>query len=234
MTDAQVKAARLQRVLGYEFADTALLELALTHRSAGNRNNERLEFLGDSILNHIVAESLYRKFPEAREGDMSRMRSSLVKGDTLAEVARELELGEHLLLGAGERKSGGKRRGSILADALEAVIGAILLDSNVEACRERVLAWFDSRLKTLDLKAEGADKDPKTRLQEYLQGRRKPLPEYELLGVLGDDHDQQFHVACRLDKPALVVEGAGSSRRKAEQAAAKTALERLSTDDSRH
>lgn len=230
MTDAQVKAARLQRALGYEFADTALLELALTHRSAGNRNNERLEFLGDSILNHIIAEALYGKFPEAREGNLSRMRSSLVKGDTLAAVARELELGDYLLLGAGERKSGGKRRGSILADALEAVIGAILLDTGVEPCRERVLAWFEPRLNALDLRVDGADKDPKTRLQEYLQGRRKPLPEYELLGVLGDDHDQQFHVACRLSKPALVVEGAGSSRRKAEQSAARTALERLSAD----
>lgn len=230
MTDAQLKTARLQRALGYEFADLALLELALTHRSAGNSNNERLEFLGDSILNHIIAEALYRKFAEAREGDMSRMRSSLVKGDTLAEVALELELGDHLVLGTGERKSGGKRRGSILADALEAVIGAILLDANVETCRERVLAWFGPRLEKLDLKVDGADKDPKTRLQEYLQGRRKPLPEYELLGVLGDDHDQQFHVACRLSKPVLVVEGAGSSRRKAEQAAARTALERLSVN----
>jgi ribonuclease III len=230
VTDAQVKAARLQRALGYEFADTSLIELALIHRSAGNRNNERLEFLGDSILNHIIAETLYSKFPEAREGDMSRMRSSLVKGDTLAEVARELELGDHLVLGTGERKSGGKRRGSILADALEAVIGAILLDAGVETCRERVLAWFDSRLEALDLKVDGADKDPKTRLQEYLQGRRKPLPEYELLGVLGNDHEQQFHVACRLSKPVLVVEGAGSSRRKAEQAAARTALERLSAN----
>ena len=231
MTDAQLKSARLQRTLGYEFADNSLLALALTHRSAGNRNNERLEFLGDSILNHIIAEALYQKFPQAREGDMSRMRSSLVKGDTLAEVARELELGEHLQLGAGERKSGGRRRGSILADALEAVIGAILLDSDVDTCRQRVLAWYRPRLDQLDLRVDGADKDAKTRLQEYLQARRKPLPEYQLLGVLGDDHNQQFHVACRLEKPVLVVEGAGSSRRRAEQAAARVALERLAVDD---
>ncbi len=230
MTDGQLKAARLQRALGYDFADTSLLELALTHRSAGNRNNERLEFLGDSILNHIIAEAIYQKFPTAREGEMSRMRSSLVKGDTLAQVARELELGEHLVLGAGERKSGGRRRASILADALEALIGAILLDSGVDSCRGRVLCWFASRLDKLDLNVDGADKDPKTRLQEYLQGRGRALPEYELLGVLGDDHNQQFHVACRLSKPALVVEGAGSSRRKAEQAAARTALERLSAN----
>ncbi|AQA18474.1 ribonuclease III [Halioglobus japonicus] len=225
MNDRELKAARLQRALGYEFADRSLLELALTHRSAGNRNNERLEFLGDSIVNHIIAEQLYHKFPDAREGDMSRMRAALVKGDTLAEVAQELELGEHLTLGAGERKSGGRRRTSILADALEAVTGAILLDSDVETCRRCVLAWFSTRLEELDLGSAG--KDAKTSLQEYLQGRGKPLPEYELLGVLGDDHNQQFHVACRLTKPALVVEGAGSSRRKAEQAAARTALERL-------
>lgn len=216
---------RLQRTLGYDFGDQRLLELALTHRSAGGQNNERLEFLGDSILNHIVAEALYHQFPRAREGDLSRMRSSLVNGDTLAQVARELRLGEHLSLGSGERKSGGYRRDSILADAFEAVIGAVLLDSGVERCRERVLAWFEPRLGRLELAA--AEKDAKTRLQEYLQGRRFPLPEYELLGVLGEDHDQQFHVACRLQKPNMVVEGAGSSRRRAEQAAARTALERL-------
>lgn len=216
---------RLQRALGYTFADVQLLELALTHRSVGGRNNERLEFLGDSILNHIIAEALYHQFPTSREGDLSRLRASLVKGDTLAEVARELDLGDYLTLGSGERKSGGHRRDSILADAFEAVVGAMLLDSGVEQCRHRVLEWFGPRLGRLD---EGAaEKDAKTRLQEYLQGRGKPLPEYELLGVLGEDHNQQFHVACRLQKPTLVVEGAGSSRRKAEQAAAQSALERL-------
>ena len=220
-----LNTARLQRALGYEFSDPELLTLALTHRSAGGNNNERLEFLGDSIVNHIIAEALYQRFPKAREGDMSRMRASLVKGETLAEVARELQLGDYLQLGPGERKSGGQRRGSILADAFEAVVGAILLDSSVEQCRARVLDWFAPRLGQL---SEGsADKDAKTQLQEYLQGRRNPLPEYELVGVLGEDHQQQFHVACRLQKPTLVVEGAGSSRRKAEQAAARSALERL-------
>ena len=225
MTDQQAHSARLQRALGYQFVDASLLNLALTHRSVGGRNNERLEFLGDSILNHIIAESLYHQFPDGREGDMSRMRAALVKGDTLAEVARELDLGEHLLLGSGERKSGGKRRGSILADALEAVIGAILLDSDVATCRSRVLDWFHGRLQELSL--DGVNKDAKTQLQEYLQGRQRPLPDYELLGVLGEDHNQQFHVACRISKPSLMVEGAGSSRRKAEQAAAQIALERL-------
>ncbi|RLA57584.1 MAG: ribonuclease III [Gammaproteobacteria bacterium] len=219
--------ARLQRALDYVFTDPQLLTLALTHRSAGGHNNERLEFIGDSILNHIIAEALYQQFPQAREGDMSRMRASLVKGDTLAEVARELQLGDYLVLGPGERKSGGHRRSSILADAFEAVVGAVLLDSTVERCRMSVLGWFAVRLEQLSRGA--ADKDAKTQLQEYLQGRRNPLPEYELLGVQGEDHKQQFRVACRLQKPALIVEGAGSSRRKAEQAAARCALQRLTS-----
>ncbi|MEH6586454.1 MAG: ribonuclease III [Halioglobus sp.] len=229
MTDQQAHSARLQRALGYQFADSSLLNLALTHRSVGGRNNERLEFLGDSIVNHIIAEALYSKFADAREGDMSRMRASLVKGDTLAEVAKELDLGEHLLLGPGERKSGGKRRGSILADALEAVTGAILLDSDVDTCRNCVLTWFRTRLDSFSL--ESADKDAKTQLQEYLQGRQRPLPQYDLVAVSGEDHEQQFQVACRIAKPVLVVEGAGNSRRKAEQAAAHIALERLEAHD---
>ena len=222
-------AARLQRNLGYQFRDSQLLRLALTHRSAGGRNNERLEFLGDSILNHVIAEALFGRFPKAREGELSRMRAALVKGDTLAEVARELELGDSLQLGSGERKSGGHRRGSILADALEAVIGAILLDAGVEQCRERVLDWFSTRLD--DLSASLVEKDPKTRLQEYLQGRGRPLPDYQLVDVNGEAHAQQFRVSCRLERPDLVVEGSGSSRRRAEQAAALEALEGLLAHD---
>jgi ribonuclease-3 len=222
-------AARLQRTLGYQFRDSQLLRLALTHRSAGGRNNERLEFLGDSILNHVIAEALFGRFPKAREGELSRMRAALVKGDTLAEVARELELGDSLQLGSGERKSGGHRRGSILADALEAVIGAILLDAGVEQCRERVLDWFSTRLD--DLSDSLVEKDPKTRLQEYLQGRGRPLPDYQLVDVNGAAHAQQFRVSCRLEQPGLVVEGSGSSRRRAEQAAALEALEGLLAHD---
>ena len=225
MSDARLKVERLQRALGYEFADVALLNLALTHRSAGNRNNERLEFLGDSIVNHIIAEYLFQHHPKAREGEMSRMRAALVKGDTLAKVAGDLALGDYLTLGSGERKSGGHRRGSILADALEAVAGAILLDSDVETCRRCVLEWFGERLVAVSENGDG--KDPKTKLQELLQGQRKPLPEYDLIRVSGDDHNQQFQVACRLAKPSLVVEGTGSSRRKAEQEAARAALEQL-------
>ena len=217
--------ARLQKVLGYQFDNVELLQLALTHCSAGNQNNERLEFLGDSILNHIVAEALYLRYPSANEGEMSRMRASLVKGETLAEIARDLTLGDFLVLGVGERKSGGHRRNSILADTLEAIIGAILLDSDVERCRGTVLAWVEPRLQALSASAD--NKDAKTRLQEFLQGRNYPLPQYDLLGVQGSDHAQQFKVACRLSKPQLVAEGNGSSRRRAEQDAAMTALERL-------
>ena len=219
--------ARLQQALQYQFCNLELLRVALTHCSASGANNERLEFLGDSILNHVIAEALYRRFPDASEGEMSRMRASLVKGETLAEIAVELELGDDLRLGVGERKSGGHRRSSILADALEAVVGAILLDSDVEQCRDRVLVWFAPRLQRLSLGA--VDKDAKTQLQEYLQGRSKPLPEYDLLSIEGVDHEQQFRVACRLSKPLLVVEGKGASRRKAEQDAATLALARLSS-----
>lgn len=213
---------RLQRTLGYTFLDPDLLLLALAHRSVGKGNNERLEFLGDSIVNHIIAEALYKQFPDAREGELSRMRASLVKGETLAEIARELELGQYLSLGSGEKKSGGHRRASILADAFEAVAGAILLDSNVDVCRSTLLPFFAGRLEQLNNNA--AEKDAKTRLQEFLQGRRRPLPEYELVQVSGDDHNQLFRIACKLQKPAFAVEGAGGSRRKAEQAAARAAL----------
>lgn len=216
---------RLQKALDYAFRDPRTLKLALTHRSAGGRNNERLEFLGDSILNHIIAEELFRRFPSAREGELSRMRASLVRGETLARVARELQLGESLSLGSGERKSGGHRRASILADALEAVFGAILLDGGVDVCRRCVLSCFAERLEQVESAAVA--KDPKTQLQEYLQGLTRPLPEYELLAVEGEAHEQRFHVACRLREPDMVVEGWGSSRRKAEQAAAGGALDRI-------
>lgn len=219
------KLARLQQALGYRFTSQQLLLLALTHRSVGSRNNERLEFLGDSIVNHVVAEALYHRFPTAREGDLSRMRAALVRGDSLAELAAELELGEYLVLGEGERKSGGHRRASILADALEAIAGAMLLDSGYEAVRSCLLGLFESRLDGLDLSRTG--KDPKTRLQEYLQARHYPLPEYRLLRVEGEDHRQYFHVSCELHKPPLQAEGSGSSRRRAEQAAAEHALSRL-------
>lgn len=217
--------ARLQRALGYQFKDPELLERALTHRSAGKRNNERLEFLGDSIVNHVIAEALFHRFPTVREGSLSRMRASLVKGVTLAELARELQLGENLKLGSGERKSGGHRRDSILADTLEALAGAILLDGGYGACCDCLLRWFDSRLAAMT--EDSGDRDPKTRLQEYLQGRGLPLPDYALVAVEGDDHAREFEVACRLTDSNVETRGQGSSRRSAEQAAAEAALASL-------
>lgn len=218
-------SGRLQQALGYEFSDPGLLKLALTHRSVGKRNNERLEFLGDSVVNHVVAQALFERYPDVREDDLSRMRASLVKEATLAELAREMDLGAHLILGSGERKSGGYRRASILADCLEAVAGAILLDSDMQTCRECVLSWYGHRFE--DLSLGDAGKDPKTRLQEFLQGRGCPLPVYELLSVSGEAHRQQFQVACLLQKPVLATEASGSSRRRAEQAAAIEALKKL-------
>jgi len=218
--------ARLQAALGYRFSAPELLDLALTHSSAGGKNNERLEFLGDSVINHVMAEAIYRRFPAAREGEMSRMRAALVNGETLAAVGAELDLGSCLRLGTGERKSGGHRRKSIVADAFEAVIGAVLLDSGIERCRECLLALFASRLDAID--PGSLDKDPKTRLQEYLQGRNQPLPRYELLEVRGEEHARQFLVACHLEDLGMAAEGRGSSRRKAEQDAAGRALEALS------
>jgi ribonuclease-3 len=214
---------RLEQTLGRSWHSPELLELALTHRSCGKRNNERLEFLGDSILNHIIAEALYSRFPDAREGELSRMRASLVCGDTLAHIAREMDLGSYVSLGSGEMKSGGRRRDSILADTLESIVGSMLLDADVETCRQQVLVWFESRLQQVSLHT--AAKDAKTRLQEYLQGRGKSLPIYTLVRVEGDDHCQQFTVACELPESELAREGSGSSRRKAEQAAALATLE---------
>jgi ribonuclease-3 len=219
----------LQKNLGYQFEDIEILELALSHRSCGSRNNERLEFLGDSILNHIIAAELFQKFPESREGELSRMRASLVKGETLAEVGRELELGLVVRLGPGEMKSGGRHRDSILADTLEAVVGAMLLETGPEICRERVLSLFAARLDRLSPK--DLPKDAKTRLQEFLQGRGKSLPEYLLISVEGEDHCQQFAVSCKLQEYQMNMKGEGSSRRRAEQEAARLALLELDSRD---
>jgi ribonuclease-3 len=218
----------LLKKLDCQFTDLELLDRALSHRSAGARNNERLEFLGDSILNHVIAHELYLRYPKSREGELSRMRASLVKGETLAQVARELKLGSHLRLGAGEMKSGGHRRNSILADTLEAIFGAVLLDLGEEACRRLILQLFESRLCDV---APGVRKDAKTRLQEHLQGRGKKLPEYELVAVVGEDHNQQFTVRCKLAGSDASSQGDGSSRRRAEQAAAASLLEQLNVED---
>ncbi|WOD09333.1 ribonuclease III [Marinomonas sp. GJ51-6] len=215
--------------MGYFFADLGLLELALTHRSFGGKNNERLEFLGDSILNYVIAEDLFHRFPKAKEGELSRLRASLVKGDTLAELAREFQLGDFLKLGAGELKSGGFRRDSILADAVEGIIGAIYLDAGMDVCRQHILAWYKDRLDATSLKI--VTKDAKTRLQEYLQARKYGLPQYEVVKIDGEPHDQTFYVNCQVEAYDGVIEGKGNSRRIAEQNAAAKALKKLEKKD---
>ena len=217
--------ASLQRALGHRFNDAGLLELALTHRSVGGNNNERLEFLGDALINACVAETLYRRHTGLEEGDLSRLRASLVNQETLAEVARELDLGPHLILGPGELKSGGFRRASILADALEALIGAVFLDAGFDAARNSILGVLASRLAS----PPPADslKDPKTRLQEMLQARELPLPVYAVESVRGEPHKQIFRVSCSIEPLGLSTEGEGSSRRAAEQEAARHALEQI-------
>lgn len=213
---------RLETRLGYRFNDQERLKLALSHRSYASDNNERLEFLGDSVLNFTIAEALFRQFDNAQEGQLSRLRARLVKGTTLAEIAKEFELGDFLRLGSGELKSGGFRRDSILADAFEAIIGAILLDSDITTCQQLILGWFDTRLKKLSLK--DTQKDAKTRLQEFLQSRQLPLPVYEVLKIEGEAHAQTFHVSCSSEALSEKTFGSGSSRRLAEQTAAKAAL----------
>jgi ribonuclease-3 len=214
--------ARLTKKLGYEFNDASLLVQALTHRSAKGAHNERLEFLGDSILGFVIAEALYDKFPKHDEGDLTRMRSSLVKGVTLAEVARDFDLGECLILGPGELKSGGHRRESILEDAIEAIIGAVYLDSTIERCKALILNWFEKRLEVI--KPGNEQKDPKTRLQEFLQGRKIPLPAYEVIDTTGQSHNQEFTVRCQTSVINEIVVAKGTSRRKAEQEAAQQIL----------
>ncbi|MBI6547519.1 ribonuclease III [Xenorhabdus lircayensis] len=216
---------RLQHKLGYTFIQYDLLLQALTHRSASSKHNERLEFLGDSILSFVIANELYHRFPRVDEGDMSRMRATLVRGNTLAELAREFELGECLRLGPGELKSGGHRRESILADSIEALIGAIFLDSDIQTIEKIILSWYETRLN--EISPGDKQKDPKTRLQEYLQGRHLPLPTYLVVQVRGEAHDQEFTIHCQVSGFEQPVRGVGSSRRKAEQAAAEQALKQL-------
>ena len=216
---------KLLKALGHRFGDANLLELALTHRSVGGHDNERLEFLGDALLNAFVAEALYRRHAGLEEGDLSRLRASLVNQEALAEVARGLDLGSHLNLGPGELKSGGYRRPSILADALEALVGAVYLDAGFEAARDVTLRLLHERLaappETESLK------DPKTRLQEILQSRELPLPVYAVESVRGEPHMQTFRVSCSIEPLQLRTEGEAGSRRAAEQEAARRALERM-------
>ena len=216
---------RLQQALGYTFIRAELLTQALTHRSYGSLNNERLEFLGDSVLNCTIARALYDAFPGLPEGSLSRLRANLVRQETLAEIAVTLRLGDTLRLGEGELKSGGFRRPSILADALESLFGAIFLEAGFDAAARAVRHLFDPLLAQIDPKASG--KDPKTQLQEWLQSHRQPLPEYRLISTEGEAHDQNFIVECVLGKPARITRGVGKSRRAAEQEAARLACDAL-------
>jgi ribonuclease-3 len=215
----------LVRILGHEFKQTALLTQALTHRSHGIPNNERLEFLGDGVLNCVVAHLLYQQFPNLPEGDLSRMRAHLVREATLSEIAVSLSLGEYMRLGDGEMKSGGWRRPSMLADTLEALFGAIFLDGGFAAAQAVIEKLYAPLLEGLDPKSLG--KDPKTFLQEYLQGRKLALPEYVLLATEGEAHCQSFRVECRIPALKVRAEGSGTSRRAAEQQAAQAAYELL-------
>ncbi|CEG57419.1 ribonuclease III [Legionella fallonii] len=221
----KIDLERLCRRLDYQFNNLAYLKQALTHCSVGSDNYERLEFLGDSILSFVIANELYHRFPLHTEGQLSRLRSFLVRGDMLAELAKELGLGDFLFLGQGELKSGGFRRASILADSLEAIFAAIFFDGGIAVAKEVILKIFHSRLEDPNL--NDCLKDAKTQLQEYLQAEKYALPEYKLINVEGDEHDQVFYVTCAVVGIALTTHGKGPNRRKAEQLAAKSMLEQL-------
>lgn len=217
--------AELSRRLQYVFSDPGLLERALTHRSKSQKNYERLEFLGDSILSFVVSAELFERYPALTEGELTRLRAALVRQQTLADLARELALGDCLELGGGELKSGGFDRDSILADTLEAVFGAVYRDGGLEAGRRVILGLYAGTLAALD--PHSIPKDPKTQLQEYLQKHSLPLPSYNTLEVTGDPHNQKFLVECRVEGLAMPVRGEGASRRRAEQQAAAAAYEQL-------
>ncbi|CAK0771303.1 RNase III [Gammaproteobacteria bacterium] len=220
-------SALFAQAVGHHFANSDLLTHALTHCSAGGTHNERMEFLGDALLGYIIAETLYHRFPNANEGELTRLRSTLVRRDTLAQVARGLDLGSYLTLGCGEIKTGGFRRDSILANTLEAVIAAVYLDAGLAACRVLVLRLIEPFLANLC--APEQSKDSKSRLQEYLQSRRLPLPVYTVLSVTGTEHDQVFQVECCLEALPAPAPGTGPTRRRAEQDAACRALDTLTT-----
>lgn len=219
----------LEKTLNYRFKNAELYQQALTHRSATKRNNERLEFLGDAVLDFVVSEVVYRTRPEASEGDLSKLRASLVRDESLAELALHMGLGEHLVLGSGEKKTGGHRRESILADALEAIFGAIFLDGGFEAAKSAINhVYADSYVSLPDV----ADlRDPKTRLQEWLQAHRLALPEYDLVDEFGQDHKKRFVVECRVPEESATTSGESTTRRKAEQKAAGQMMEILTGKD---
>lgn len=222
--------AELQAAFGYQFSDLSLVRRALNHRSARGRSNERLEFLGDAVLDTVISDQLFRQFPDADEGVLSRLRASLVRDQALAEIATELRLGELLRLGAGEMKSGGARRHSLLADALEALFASVFIDGGYASAEATICRVFSKRLSTLELAA--ARKDAKTRLQEQLQSVASPLPIYVLDKTEGPPHKQRFFVICTLEQPSMKQSGEGSSRRVAEQRAAESVLQKLNIGES--
>ena len=217
---------QLEKLIGYQFHNQELLVHALTHKSASpQKNNERLEFLGDSILNMVIATELFKRFPEHKEGELTRMRAKLVKGDTLSNVAKEFELGEYIKMSPGELRSGGAQRRSILADTVEAIIGAIYLDNGFEHCKPSILKWFGSRLEDPNLMNQL--KDPKTELQEFLQARKMELPEYTIKNIEGEAHEQVFTVSCQIKGLPVVTYGTDTTRRKAETKAAEEMFEKI-------
>jgi ribonuclease III len=218
------KIVALTDRLGHKFTDKSLLEQALRHSSAGLPSNERLEFLGDAVLNFVITVFLYRHYPELQEGQLSRLRSNLVNGKELAKLAKGFNIGECLALGVGEKKSGGAERNSILADAFEAIIGAIYLDGGIEKTEQLILKWYHDRLSAIHLHEQ---RDPKTKLQELLQANKFPLPKYEIVKTEGAAHEQIFHLSCQVEGLTKVTFGSGSSRRQAEQDAAEKFLKNL-------
>ncbi|RVU83900.1 ribonuclease III [Leucothrix sargassi] len=219
-------ATQLKKLLGAEFLKSSVFQRAMTHRSvSGKNNNERMEFLGDSVLGVVITEALFHSMPDATEGYLSRLRASLVNETVLAEISTELNLGDYLKLGSGELKSGGFRRSSILADALEALIASVFLDQGLDAAKALVLTLFYQRLK--ELPAEDELKDPKSRLQEYLQSRGHDLPKYQLLSTTGDAHRQTFTTECFIESLNIRTQGASTSRRKAEQKCAASAYQQV-------
>lgn len=216
---------KIENIIGYKFEKNAYLDCALTHRSANKNHYERMEFLGDAILSFVISGELYNKYPDAAEGELSRLRAHLVKGESLSELALTLNLSDYLRLGSGELKSGGFRRKSILADVVESIIGAIYLDGGIEPARQFILNLYNDKLSRLDI--QNNLKDPKTRLQEYMQSKGLPLPDYEIVSTTGKAHNQTFSVSCQVVLMDKTMTATGSSRRKAEQAAANKVLQEL-------
>jgi ribonuclease III len=224
-----INKSEIEMNIGYYFKDKALLALALTHKSSGKLHNERLEFLGDAILSSIITAEIFSKFSDKNEGVLSRMRSHLIQKEKLIDVAQKLKIESSIILSSSEKKRNSNAGGAILADALEALIGAIFLDSNWNTCAKIIMKWYDDELKDADIMSE--DKDPKTKLQEFMQALVRPIPAYEVVKTEGEEHDQVFTVSCKVKGLEFKTNGTGKTRKKAEQNAAKSFLEKLQTKE---